>query len=148
MDEVRKIGIIPIRYTELGLTIEGNPHRTSHVAFMNVPEAKMNEYRGDNKNVRTDIKEMLPYIKRTKCRLVLCHPRSLQEIQVWAPYIHGYEIMNGLDRYQRKFKNRDASIHYPEMVQFIGADYHVWKGMGDLDYFTELPDNWFGALHR
>ena len=42
---------------------------------------------------------------------------------------------------------RDASAYYPEMKQFIGADYHVWKGMGDLDYYTELPDDWFGNIH-
>lgn len=59
-----------------------------------------------------------------------------------------YEIMNGLDRYQRQFKNRDASAYYPKLVQFIGADCHVWEGMGDLDYFTELPDDWFGKLYE
>lgn len=145
MDEVRKLGITPIRYTEIGLTVEGNSHRSSHVAFINIPEEEIPIVDKEEKN---NIETLLPYAKRTKCRLVLCHPRDLQEIQVWAPYIDGYEIINGLDRYQRHWTSRDGRIYFPNLIQFMGADFHVWEGMGDLDYFTQLPDNWFGELYK
>lgn len=141
MQEVRRIGIIPIRYTELDLKVDGNTHDHSHVALINIPRKPLNELHHGH------IKQALPYIKETKCKVVLCHPRSLAEIQAWAPYIDGYEIMNGLDRYQRRFTTRDASQQYPNLKQFIGADYHVWEGMGDMDYFTQLPDDYFGELY-
>lgn len=141
MEIVRKIGITPIRFTELNLKVDGNTHGDSHVALINIPEKKLPDLH------RGHIKKALPYIKETGCKVVLCHPRSLAEINAWAQYIDGYEIMNGEDRYSRKFKNRDASQAYPNLVQFIGADYHVWKLKGDMDYFTQLPDNWFGRLY-
>ncbi len=144
MDVVRKIGITPIRYSEIGLTCKGNPHSHSHVAFINIPEEKIPPHKGDHSNI--DV--LWDWAKKIKCKLVLCHPRSLAEIRAWAPYIHGYEVMNGLDRYQRNWKNRDASAYFPNKVQFIGADYHVWEGMGDMDYYTKLPDNWFGELYK
>jgi hypothetical protein len=39
---------------------------------------------------------------------------------------------------------RDASRYYPSLTQFNGADFHVWEAMGNIEYFTELPDDWFG----
>jgi len=143
MNEVRKLGITPIRYTELALTVYGNSHNHSHVALLNIPEKPIKGYSKTN----MDLTNIFDYINETNCKLVLCHPRDLQEIQAWSKYIHGYEIMNGEDRYSRHWKNRDASAYYPEMKQFIGADYHVWKAKGDMDYFTELPDDWFGNLY-
>ena len=144
MDEVRKKKIIPIRFTEVGMNVKGNSHSHSHVALLNIPEEPLPKHKHDE----GDISNFMPYIKKTRCKLVLCHPRDLAEIKAWAPYIDGYEIMNGLDRYQRRWKNRDASAYFPNKIQFIGADYHVWEGMGDLDYFTELPDGWFGKLYE
>lgn len=142
MNEVRKLGIIPIRYTEMNLTVKGNSHNDSHVALINIPEEPIPDCKGQ------DFTFIKPYVEKTGCKVVLCHPRDLQEIIAWASHLDGYEILNGLDRYQRKFKNRDASQQFPYLKQFCGADYHVWQGMGDLDYFTELPDNWFGKLYE
>lgn len=142
MDAVRRIGITPIRFTELDLKVDGNTHDHSHVALINIPERKLPDLHHGH------IKKALPYIKETGCKVVLCHPRSLAEIVAWAPYINGYEIANGLDRYQRRFTNRDASQQFPHLKQFCGADFHVWEGMGDLDYFTQLPDGWFGELYK
>jgi hypothetical protein len=141
MKAVRQIGITPIRFAELDLKVDGNTHDHSHVALINIPNKPMPKLH------HAHIDTALPYIKETGCKVVLCHPRSLAEINAWAQYIDGYEIMNGLDRYQRRFTTRDASKQLPNLKQFIGADYHVWEGAGDMDYFTQLPDNWFGKLY-
>ena len=144
MDAVRELGIIPIRYTELGLSVKGNSHRHSHVAFINIPEQPIPNYKNDESNISA----LWSWAKSTNCKVVLCHPRDLPEIHAWADYIDGYEIANGLDRYQRQWTGRDAKAYYPDKVQFTGADFHVWEGMGDLDYFTELPNDWFGELYK
>jgi predicted peroxiredoxin len=143
MDEVRKIGVVPIRFAELNIRASKQHKRHSHVAVINIPNKKIERYQKNE----TTIQELLPYAKDVGCRIVLCHPSSIREITEFAPYIDGYELTNGEDS-NRNFTDRNALPYFPDLVQFHGADYHVWKGKGDPNLFTELPDDWFGELYK
>jgi hypothetical protein len=145
MNKVRESGVVPIRFAELDITaLGGTRYKTAHVAFINIPEAKIKGYLHSKDG--TNIKDVIPYAKEVGCRVVLCHPYSKEEIEAFKDYIDGYEIVNGLET--RDFLERDLSDKYPHLIQFNGADWHVWEGTGDPSYFTELPNNWFGELYR
>lgn len=145
MNEIRQLGIIPIRFAELDITARGGTkYKTAHIAFINIPEAPVEGY--VHSKTGSKIEDVVPYARKVGCKIVLCHPYSIDEIEVFSSYIDGYEVANGLDT--RRFLDRDASNKYPNLVQFQGADWHIWEGAGDPSYYTELPDNWFGKLYE
>jgi hypothetical protein len=144
MKEIKKLGITPIRFAELDISVRNvSKYKTAHIAFINIPEAPIEGYVHSKEGV--DIDRVIPYAKKVNCRIVLCHPYSADEIRVFSDYIDGYELTNGLET--RSFSDRDVSKEFPHLVQFSGADWHVWEGAGDPSYFTELPDDWFGELY-
>jgi hypothetical protein len=145
MEEVRKLGITPIRFAELDITVRNeSKYKTAHIAFINIPESKIEGYVHSKEG--TDIDNVIPYARKVGCKVVLCHPYSKEEIRAFSSYIDGYELINGLET--RSFTDRDVSDEFPNLIQFSGADWHVWEGAGDPSYYTELPDNWFGQLYK
>jgi len=145
MNKVREIGITPIRFAELDITARGGTkYNTAHVAFINIPEAKFEGYVHSKTGARME--DVMPYARKVGCKIVLCHPYSAEEIRAFSSFIDGYEIDNGLET--RKFLDRSIWKDIPSIIQFHGADWHVWEGAGDPNYFTELPDDWFGRLYE
>lgn len=137
-----KYKIIPIRFVELSLQVGGkSKYPNSHLSFINIPEHSFKGF-----EYGCSINRVVPYAKEIGCKIVLCHPESIEEIDYFSSYIDGYEIINGLDDLNIDYTYRYLKYKYPNLIQFRGADYHVWELKGNMDLYTELPDNWFGEI--
>jgi len=139
---VWNFGIVPVRFAELDVRVDvnGKTHK-AHISALNIPNHPIEGYKHNPKDP-VHIKEVVRYLRSVGARIILNHPKSLDAIACFIPYIDGYEIKNGA--HVIDFKGENPCQYWPSLIQFTGADYHVWKGKGNLDYFTELPDEWLG----
>ena len=151
MTAVRGYGVVPVRFAELNLqvTVPLGVY-TGHVSIINIPEQPIVGYRhADHKKENggfTEISTIRKYADSVGAKLVLNHPKSTDNFQAFVQYLDGVEVSNGahICRQMGVFTRETLKQDFPKLVQFNGADYHVWKCKGNLDYYTKLPDDWFG----
>lgn len=140
----KKYQIKTIRFAELSVQSRGDPrHGNSHIALINIPEEPIANF-----DPGCNIQRILPYIKETKCKVILCHPDTVEEIREYAEYIDGYEIANGTDKPTRNYEFRDLKKEFPYLTQFKGADIKFSLGRGNYDLYTELPEGYFGNIYN
>jgi len=142
MNKVWNLGVYPVRFAELDVRIGKH---TAHVSAINIPDRPIEGYIHRPKDP-VSLRVVLPYLRSVGAKVVLNHPKSIDALWAYEPYLDGYEIKNGAHRID--FKRENPGHLFPDLVQFTGADYHVWKCKGNLDYYTELPDGWLGRLHK
>jgi len=142
MNIIWDTGIYPVRFAELDV---GIGHYRAHVSAINIPNRPIEGYVHKPKTP-VSLLSVLPYLREVGAKIVLNHPRSLGALVAFSAHIDGYEIKNGAHHID--FKGENPGKMFPDLVQFTGADYHVWKCKGNIDYYTELPDSWFGRLYK
>jgi hypothetical protein len=150
----RMHNIIPVRFAELNLQVT-TPLGSfaGHVSIINIPEQQVEGYTHIDHKTKTkgftEIADIKPYANKVGAKLVLNHPKSITHFIAFSPYLDGVEVSNGAHkcRQMEVYTKTSLKQDYPDLVQFNGADYHVWKAKGNLDYYTKLPDNWLGKIH-
>jgi len=138
----KEYNIIPIRFMELSLKVRGiSKYNNSHISFINLPEK---EFKGFSYGC--DIEQLISYAKEIRCKVILNHPNTKEEIIAFSSFIDGYEIINGLDTKNENYSFRNLKNEFPNLIQFYGADYHVWELKGNMDLYNNLPDDFFGKI--
>lgn len=136
----RRFTPVPVRFMELSITA---PFSTKgiHIGLLNVPCSRVAGY----KDSCCGIEDILGYVRQCGCRVVLHHPDTLDHVRQLAPHLDGWEVCNGVHT-SRPYGVEDV-VQFPTLIPFFGADWHVWENHGNPELYTELPDDWFGAIY-